>query len=131
SQGYLIIPFLYTQADGNPIYSYALLSEQGHKNHLHQTENPAKLYSSNLEEILLIAKKHLHECEENFSKIDYFQQRYTYQNNLIIIHQETGKCFYDHYPPNELKNIAAPKLFSNPSECINWVKQGLDKNRVI
>ncbi|MBZ8179573.1 hypothetical protein [Oscillatoria salina] len=130
SLGYLIIPFIYGKADGNPIYSYALLSEEGHKNHLHKAENPARLYSSNLEEIILIAKKNLDECVKKISKNDYFQQRYTYQKNLIILHQETGKCFYDHYPPNELRNIAAPKLFTNPSDCLNWVKQGLDQNRV-
>ncbi len=126
-RGHLIIPFVFARANRENIYSYALLSEQGYKGEFHKLENPAKLYSSNIAQIIDIAKKHLHEAIEQSSDFDYFQNRYTYQNNLIIIHQQAGKCFYDHYPPQEIRNVAAPKIFFTPHECLTWVKQGLDK----
>ncbi|MGH2414826.1 MAG: hypothetical protein ACRDEA_14275 [Microcystaceae cyanobacterium] len=128
--GNLIIPFIYGQVGGEIIYSYVLLSEQSYKSQLHEAENPAGLYSNTLDEIIDIAKKHLEPYSQNFNGIDYFRERYTYQDNLIIIHQEAGKCFYDHYPPHELRNVAAPKLFNSVYDCINWVKQGLDRQWV-
>jgi hypothetical protein len=45
---------------------------------------------------------------------------------LIIVFKEGGKYFYDHYPPELLNNIAAPKLFTSEYECLNWIQQGLD-----
>ena len=92
-------------------------------------ENPAGLYSKSLDDIINIAKKHLDENSGNFSSIDYFKDRYTYKNNLIIVHQEAQKAFYDHYPPKKLINIAAPKIFTTANDCINWVKAGLDRNQ--
>ena len=130
---YLIIPFIFHRIDNQNIYSYSLLAEQGYKNKLHQATNPAKLYSNNLDDILNIAKEHLDslsESKRNLRTSLYFYQRYTYEQNLIILHQQAGKCFYDHYPPKELKNIAAPKLFDSAFECLNWVRQGLDRHKV-
>ncbi|HCF29927.1 MAG TPA: hypothetical protein DEV81_22615, partial [Cyanobacteria bacterium UBA11049] len=60
---------------------------------------------------------------------DSFKSRYTYRNNLIIILEISGKYFYDHYPPDNLNNIAAPRIFSSEAECINWIKQGLERSR--
>ncbi len=131
-QGHLIIPFVFTRANGENIYSYALLSDQGYKGKFHKTKNPAKLYSSKVSMIVDIARKHLYENAEETTNSDYFSNRYTYQNNLIVIHQQSGKCFYDHYPPQEIRNVAAPKIFSSTNECLGWVKQGLDrKNKKI
>ena len=123
----LIIPFLFSNIDGQDVFSYVLLSEQGYTSQLHQADNPAKLYSSKFYDIIAIAKQHL-DSQVILEGSDYFRQRYTYSNNLIIIHQEAGKCFYDHYPPNKLVNIAAPKIFKSKVECINWVRLGLSRN---
>ena len=125
----LIIPFVYSCVDAQKIYSYALLSEQGYTSILHQAENPAKLYSSELTGIIAIAKQHL-DSQVTLEGSRYFRQRYTYNHNLIIIHQAANKCFYDHYAPNKLVNIAAPKIFSNAADCIEWVKSGLQRNQV-
>jgi hypothetical protein len=122
----LIIPFVYSCVDGQDIYSYALLSEQGYTSILHQAENPAKLYSGEIKEIIAIAQQHL-DTQITLEGSDYFRQRYTYNHNLIIIHQQGNKCFYDHYAPTKLVNIAAPKIFSSTSECIDWVKLGLQR----
>lgn len=129
-QGHLIIPFVLNKVGTEPIYSYTLLSELGHKGQFHKVENPAKLYSSSIVNIIEIAENHLDEYSDVESEEDYFKWRYTYYHNLIVIHQEGGKCFYDHYPPDKLNNIAAPKLFKSEIDCINWVKQGLKRNRV-
>ncbi|WP_199194192.1 hypothetical protein [Pleurocapsa sp. CCALA 161] len=123
----LIIPFVYSYVDGQDIYSYALLSEQGYTSILHQAENPAKLYSGEIEGIIAIAKQHL-DTQITLAGSHYFRQRYTYDHNLIIIHQQVNKCFYDHYAPSKLVNIAAPKIFFNASDCIDWVKLGLQRN---
>lgn len=123
---FLILPCVYQVIHDYPIYSYWLLSERGHKDTLHQAENPAKLYSSNLKEIEAIAKSHL---DDHISSIPspstYFSQRYVYRDHLIIIHNELEKYFYDHYPPHELTNIAAPKLFDCESDCLAWIQAGL------
>jgi hypothetical protein len=129
-QEYLIIPFVFSNIDSHDIYSYCLLAEQGYKNQLHKAINPAGLYSSKLEDVIDIAKKHLDEQATSEQKSNYFQQRYTYNNNLIIIHQQAGKCFYDHYAPEELNNIAAPRIFNSSLDCISWVKRGLKHNKV-
>ncbi|MBE9168496.1 hypothetical protein IQ238_13575 [Pleurocapsales cyanobacterium LEGE 06147] len=130
-RGFLIIPFVFSRINNQDIYSYCLLSEQGYKNELHQAENPAGLYSNNLNEIIAIAKTNLESYIDNkVNDSDYFRDRYTYNDNFIVIHQKAGKCFYDHYPPHELRNIAAPKLFHSAIECLTWIKQGLDRHKV-
>lgn len=126
--GYLIIPFALTQVDGQPIYSYVLLSEIGYRGKWHKAENPADRCACAIENLIDIAKNHLGEHSDIHNTDDYFKIRYTYHHNLIIVHQETGKCFYDHYASDSLNNIAAPKLFQSQFECIKWVKQGLDRN---
>ena len=123
----LIIPFVYGCVNLQDIYSYALLSEQGYTSSLHQAENPAQICSNSAEEIVAIAKQHL-DTQITLEGSRYFRQRYTYQHNLIIIHQEANKCYYDHYAPKKLVNIAAPKIFASASECIEWVKLGLKKD---
>ena len=124
--GYLIVPFVFSRVGGEFIYSYALLSDRGYQGKFHQGENPAKLYANSIEGIITISRQHLDIFVEKKPKTDYFCDRYTYLNNLIIIHCEGGKCFYDHYSPKELRNIAAPKLFLSVQDCIHWVKSGLD-----
>ncbi|HEY9771952.1 MAG TPA: hypothetical protein V6C71_26205 [Coleofasciculaceae cyanobacterium] len=124
----LIIPFVFSCVDGQNIYSYSLLSEQGYTSILHQAVNPAQLYSSTIQEIVTIAQQHL-DSQLILEGSRYFRQRYTYHHNLIVIHQEANKCFYDHYAPNKLINIAAPKIFSCPLDCIAWVKSGLQRHQ--
>lgn len=127
-KGYLIIPFVFGIADGQSVYSYKLLSELGHKGKFHKSENPAGIYSSSWEGSIAVAKEHLDQNSKVFSSDDYFKRRYTYQNNLIIVYETGGKYFYDHYKPDQLNNVAAPKLFKSEQECISWIKQGLDRS---
>ncbi len=127
-EGHLIIPFVYGTIDSQTIYSYKLLSELGHNGELHKLENPAGMYANSLNGIIDIAEEHLEYHSDVDSKQDYFRNRYTYQNNLVIVLEQAGKFFYDHYPPNELNNIAAPKLFDTERKCLDWIKQGLDRN---
>lgn len=126
-QSYLIIPFLVTRVAGEFIYSYTLLASQGYEDEFHKAKNPSGLCSNHLGGIIEIAQQHLKMYGNNLTEDNYFEQRYTYQNHLIIIHQEGKKCFYDHYPPNELRNIAAPTLFLKAGDCIDWVKKRLDR----
>jgi hypothetical protein len=125
-KGYLIIPFVFGKADSYDIYSYRLLSEIGHRSQFHQAENPAKIYGSGVSNIVDIAKEHIDQNSEFVHQQDSFKSRYIYRNNLIITFQQSGKCFYDHYPPEILNNIAAPRLFTSEYECLSWVKQGLE-----
>ena len=127
-QGHLIIPFLLKKLEIEPIYSYTLLSDLGYKGQFHKVDNPAQVYSNSVSNIIELAKQHLETHSDINSKIDYFKNRYTYYYNLIVIHEQVGKYFYDHYPPEQLNNIAAPKLFKSESDCINWVKTGLERN---
>ncbi|NEP10098.1 MAG: hypothetical protein F6K14_07750 [Symploca sp. SIO2C1] len=129
--GYLIIPFVLNKAESQSIYSYKLLSELGHKNKLHKADNPGGIYANKLELIVDIAKKYLQEHSDTVSTIDYFKHRYTYRNDLIIIYEEAGKYFYDHYKPYSLNNVAAPKIFVSEQDCINWVKAGLDRSYLV
>ncbi len=129
-KGYLIIPFVFGKADNYEIYSYKLLSQIGHKSKFHKAENPAEIYGSSINNIVDIAKEHIDEHSDFVSQGDSFKSRYIYQHNLIIISQEGGKYFYDHYPPELLNNIAAPKLFKSAYECVNWIKQGLDGRHI-
>lgn len=127
-QGYLIIPYVLAIAPKNyPIYSYKLLSELGHKGNFHIGENPTGLYTNSIEKIIKVAQSHLSENSDVEHYDDYFKLRYIYNDDLIIIHQEGDKFFYDHYKPDNLTNIAAPKIFQSEYECINWIKAGLDQ----
>ena len=129
-QGYLIIPFLLTKVSGELIYSYALLSSQGYDDEFHKAKNPAGICSNTLGDIREIAQQHLNQYSVNLKEDDYFEQRYTYQNTLIIIHPQGKRCFYDHYPSHELKNIAAPTLFLNADSCIDWIQKRLARRQV-
>ncbi|EAZ94188.1 hypothetical protein [Crocosphaera chwakensis] len=128
-QGYLIIPFLIAKVSGEFIYSYALLSAEGYDDEFHKAKNPTGLCSNTLGGIIDIAQEHLNQYSVNLKEDNYFNQRYTYQNTLIIIHQEGKRCFYDHYPSHELRNIAAPTLFLSPNDCIDWIKKRLDRRQ--
>ncbi len=126
SQGYLIIPYVLAKANDHQIYSYKLLSELGHQGNFHKAENLTGFYTNSLEKIIKVAQKHLYENPDVISHGDYFQSRYVYCDDLIILHQEAEKFFYDHYKPHSLTNVAAPKIFQSKYQCINWVKAGLD-----
>ncbi|BAY65224.1 hypothetical protein NIES22_53270 [Calothrix brevissima NIES-22] len=125
-KGYLIIPFVFGKADNYEIYSYKLLAEIGDKSQFHKAENPAGIYGSSISNIIETAKEHINKHADFINCGDSFKSRYLYRYNLIIISQQEGKYFYDHYPPELLNNIAAPKLFKSEFECINWIKQGLE-----
>ncbi len=129
-QGYLIIPFVFGKANNYEIYSYKLLSEIGAKSQYHKAENPAKIYGSSIENIINIAKEHIDKNSDFVSDGDKFKHRYVFRNNLIIVSQEAGKYYYDHYLSDSLNNIAAPKLFQSEYECWCWVKQGIDSLNV-
>lgn len=129
-KGHLIIPFVFGMANGEHIYSYTLLSELGHKGKFHKVENPASIYSSRIAGIIDVAKEHLDEHSDIVSMGDYFKSRYVYRDNLIIVYQLSEKYFYDHYKPESLNNVAAPKIFTSDRECINWIKQGLDSSQI-
>jgi hypothetical protein len=125
-QGYLIIPFIFGKVDNYEIFSYKLLSEIGRKSKFHKSENPAKIYGRGVSNIVNIAKEHIDVNSEFVNYEDGFRSRYVYRHNLIIVFRENNKFFYDHYPPNSLNNIAAPKLFRSEYECLRWVQEGLD-----
>ena len=127
-KGHLIIPYLFGQANFQDIYSYKLLSEDGRKGKFDRADNPAGMYSSDLGEILQIAKEHLERHSDIVNSSDYFKWRYTYEKQLIIVHEMSGKFYYDHYQRNSLKNIAAPKIFKSEYDCVMWVKEGLEQN---
>jgi hypothetical protein len=128
-KGHLIIPFIFEIADYQFLYSYKLLSELGHRGKFHKSENPAGMYSNSID-IIDVARKHLDKESDIVNSLDYFKRRYTYRNNLIIIYEEVGKYFYDHYKPEALNNVAAPKIFKSEQDCINWIKQGLDHSNI-
>ncbi len=109
--------------------SYTLLSDLGHRGRFHKADNPSETFSNTIEGILKIAREHLTQHSEINSETDYFKHRYTYRNNLIIVLHQAGKVFYDHYPPDELTNIAAPKLFKNESDCLMWIQQGFNSRQ--
>jgi len=129
-QGHLIIPFVFGRADTELIYSYKLLSGFGYKGKFHKSNNPAGMYSDSLNGIIEVAREHLKENSDVISSLDYFKCRYTYKENLIIIYEELGKYFYDHYKPDNLNNLAAPKLFQSEQDCLSWIKQGLDRSNI-
>lgn len=129
-QGHLIIPFIFGRADTELIYSYKLLSGFGHKGKFHKSNNPAGMYSDSIIGIIEVAREHLKENSDVIGSLDYFKCRYTYKENLIIIYEELGKYFYDHYKPDNLNNLAAPKLFQSEQDCLSWIKQGLDRSNI-
>ncbi|MBK4728443.1 hypothetical protein JJD41_00860 [Oxynema sp. CENA135] len=128
--GHLIIPYCFDRVNGENIYSYKLLSALGHKGEFHKADNPAGMYSSNLEETIEIAREHLEENSDVLDRFDLFKSRYTYHYDLIIIHQVGRQYYYDHYKPDNLNNIAAPKLFESEYECMTWIKAGLDRQKI-
>jgi hypothetical protein len=125
-KGYLIIPFVFQKIDGHDVYSYKLLSEIQHRSQFHKSENPGGVYGGSISNIIDIAQEYLDNNLEFVSQEDAFTSRYIYRNNLILIFAEGNKHYYDHYPPESLNNIAAPKVFTSTYQCINWIKQGLD-----
>jgi hypothetical protein len=128
-RGHLIIPFRFSTLSTvreQPLHSYVLLSELGMEGRFHQVENPGGLCTDSVEGIVSIAKKYLDSHSAINSKTDYFKNRYTYRDNLIIIFGMAGKYFYDHYPPHDLNNIAAPRIFTSEQDCIDWIKVGMD-----
>lgn len=129
-KGHLIVPFMLGRLGSFTIYSYKLLSEKGYTSHLHESDNLSGVCSNSLEDILKIAQQNLDEKIISYLGLDHFQERYIYQNSLIILHHQSGKYFYDHYPPEQLINIAAPKLFISANDCLSWIKQGLDQHKV-
>ncbi len=129
-KGYLIIPFVLGTVNGQVMYSYRLLSELGHKGKLHKAENPTGICSNSIDSIIDIAKEYLDKKSDIRSRVDYFKQRYIYHNNLIIINEGAGKYFYDHYNADTLNNIAAPKLFESEQDCIDWIRQRLERSLI-
>lgn len=144
--GHLIIPFVTQTLAGQAIFSYRLLSEWGYKGRLHRAENPGGIYSCSASGITQIAKEYLetqakHNTDASSAghsstlpdtntlalpSRDYFRNRYTYKQNLIIVFHARHKFFYDHYPARSLKNIAAPKIFNTERACLTWIKNGID-----
>ena len=132
-KGFLIIPIVYSRLNRETIYTYWLLADVGRQSSLHRVNNPAGLYSRTIDGIVKIAKEHLAANPPgteftNRYGVDHFKHRYTYRDNLIIVAEVQGKIFYDHYPPFNLRNIAAPRIFVSEQDCILWIKQGLDHN---
>ncbi|MFM7406679.1 MAG: hypothetical protein ACKO3K_08455 [Cuspidothrix sp.] len=124
--GYLIIPFVFSKLDNYDIYSYTLLAEIGYKSRFHGAENPAKIYENSIKDIIDTAQQHIDIHRDFINQGDFFKNRYIYRHNLIIVYDKNGRYYYDHYSPESLSNIAAPKLFSSSYECLNWVQKGLD-----
>ncbi|MGB7275695.1 MAG: hypothetical protein WBC69_20570 [Geitlerinemataceae cyanobacterium] len=127
SLGYLIIPFVSKVLQNRRIYSYKLLSDRGWKGTFHKGENPAGLYCDSLEEAIAVAQEHLEIHSDSDSPVNTFKERYIYQNNFFILYEEGGKCFYDHYSPDNLNNIAAPKIFKSKVDCISWITRELTR----
>jgi hypothetical protein len=129
-KGHLIVPFILGRIGCETIYSYKLLSEKGYTSPVHESDNLSGICSNSLEDIVKIAQQNLDEKIISYLGLDHFRERYVYHNNLIILHNQSGKYFYDHYPPEQLTNIAAPKLFISANDCLSWIKQGLDQHKV-
>jgi len=131
-KGFLIIPFVLTMIEDQVVFSYRLLADVGQTSELHRADNPADLCANSMLDIVAIAQTHLNDYirqgrDVSHYAVDHFKGRYTYRHNLIVVAEESNKYFYDHYPPQALQNIAAPRLFESELECIQWVKQGLDQ----
>ncbi|BAC87986.1 hypothetical protein [Gloeobacter violaceus] len=129
-RGFLIVPFRYGAMVGKEIYSYWLLSALAYRSRWHRTENPAGLYSSTLTGIVEIAHEHLDRHGDTPIADDHFARRYVYCDNLIVVCRIGDRIFYDHYLPGGLDNIAAPKLFASETQCLAWIKAGIDRLQV-
>jgi hypothetical protein len=125
--GYLAIPFQCGMISGSDLYSYQLLCAYDRQGHFQQAVNPTEEYAGSVERVLAIAQTFLEHHSDLPSTTAYVQHRYVYQGNLILISHIAGKHFYDHYPPDSLNNLAAPRLFEDEETCIAWVKQGIDR----
>ncbi len=126
-RGYLVIPFVCSNISGCDIYSYRLIAAFDRRGQFHKAENPSELCGDSAEGILAIACEFLDTHSDLNEVVDYPQQRYVYQGNLVVISQIAEKYFYDHYPPDSLNNLSAPRLFPCETDCIAWVKQGIDR----
>jgi hypothetical protein len=126
--GYLVIPFQCGTISGADLYSYQLLCAFERQGEFHRAVNPTEDYAASVDRVMAIAQTFLENHSDLPSAINYVQQRYVYQGNLILISQIAGKYFYDHYAPDSLTNLAAPRLFESEETCIAWVKQGIDRN---
>jgi hypothetical protein len=126
-RGYLILPFQCGTISGADIYSYQLLCAFERRGKFHKAVNPAERYTDSIEAVVVIAQDFLDIHSDLLATSVYEQQRYVYQGNLILISQIAEKFFYDHYPPDQLINLAAPRLFESEADCITWVKQGIDR----
>jgi hypothetical protein len=125
--GYLVIPFQCGAISGADLYSYQLLCAFERQGRFNREVNPTEEYSASIERVVAIAEAFLEAHSDLPAEIHYVQQRYVYQGNLILISQIAGQYFYDHYPPDTLTNLAAPRLFETEADCIVWVKQGIDR----
>jgi hypothetical protein len=125
--GYLVIPFKCGMISGADLYSYQLLCAFERQGNFNLEVNPTEEYSASVERVMAIAQTFLSYHSDLTADTYYIQQRYVYQGNLILISQIAGKYFYDHYPPDRLTNLAAPRLFETEADCIAWVKQGIDR----
>jgi hypothetical protein len=125
--GYLVIPFQCGAISGADLYSYQLLCAFERQGRFNREINPTEEYSASVDRVVEIAQAFLEAHSDLPSAINYVQQRYVYQGNLILISQIAGQYFYDHYPPDRLTNLAAPRLFETEADCITWVKQGIDR----
>ncbi|NJM76790.1 MAG: hypothetical protein HC852_14620 [Acaryochloridaceae cyanobacterium RU_4_10] len=125
--GYLVIPFKCGMISGSDLYSYQLLCAFERQGHFHKAVNSTEEVAVSVERSIAIAQSFLAQHSDLPSAADYVQQRYVYQGNLILISEIAGKYFYDHYPPDRLTNLAAPRLFETEADCIAWVKQGIDR----
>jgi hypothetical protein len=125
--GYLVIPFQCGTISGADLYSYQLLCAFERQGQFNREVNPTEEYSASVERVVAIAQAFLEVHSDLPSDINYVQQRYVYKDNLILISQIAGQYFYDHYPPDKLTNLAAPRLFETEADCIDWVKQGIDR----
>jgi hypothetical protein len=125
--GYLVIPFQCGMISGAGLYSYRLLGAFDRQGRFHEAANPTEEYAGSVERVMAIAQAFLEACSDLRDAPPCEQRRYVYQGSLILISQIAGKYFYDHYPPDRLENLAAPKLFEDEETCIAWVKQGIDR----
>jgi hypothetical protein len=125
--GYLVIPFQCGTISGADLYSYQLLCAFERQGRFNREVNPTEEYSASVERVVAIAQTFLATHSDLPAAINYVQERYVYQGNLILISQIAGQYFYDHYPPDTLTNLAAPRLFETEADCIAWVKQGIDQ----
>ena len=129
-RGFLIVPFEVTRLSGRPLYSYVLLSGYGSQHQWHKSGNLAGIYAEDIYDVIHHAKVHLDRQDACGGKSGHFSNSYTYLRNLVVIYESADRYYYDHYAPDSLTNIAAPKLFSSKEECIEWVRAGLLRHTI-